>query len=135
MNVNKKDRENLNATMQLTNSGNGMVHPSFINAGNASSKSQGPTHHPPRGGSQLAQPTASLIGDPQGTTYQRRSSIEAISGQLNNGVVGSVVNINVGQRDAYVHHQRVNSTSAQDNHPVGPQQIRTKAQYDEWIKL
>lgn len=50
----KKDKEALNATMQLQASGGNGLMPSFINSGTASSKSQGPSHHPPRGSSQLA---------------------------------------------------------------------------------
>jgi hypothetical protein len=66
-------------------------------------------------------------------SYNRRSSIEAKAGQLNNGVVGSVVNVSQKVTDVYVHHQRVNSTSAPEGQPG--QQIRSKAQYDNWLQL
>lgn len=46
----KKEKESMNATMQLHGTPSGIM-PSYVNSGTASSKSHGPTHHPPRGGS------------------------------------------------------------------------------------
>lgn len=50
-------------TMQLQGSGTGLIHAQFINAGTASSKSQGASQHPPRTSSQLAHQSESFFAD------------------------------------------------------------------------
>jgi hypothetical protein len=70
--------------------------------------------------------------------YNRKSSLEAKLSAGNNGVVGSVIKGD-GNSVSQVSHQRVNSTSAAEQHQhqqnsqqmVG--QIRSKAQYDNWL--